>query len=472
VPEIAAAYPTVTHHGGIWTYAIPVRTGYRFSPPSNAPVTAESMRYTLERSLSPNLEDGNAPGEAFLGVCGPSDFGQCAWQIVGQHAFVTGHSAHLRGLQVRGNTLVIEATAPVQDMASRLAMPFFGAVPIGTPLSGFDPQQHPIPSAGPYYVSYQNIGWQTVLRRNPNYRGPRPHRLDAIVYDVGIDTGPAANRVKAGTLDYESETYPDFGVLAPGGTLAHEFASDRQPAGRPWYVSIPTPGLDWLEMNTSRGLFAHLWARKAVDLAVDRPAIAALSGGVAADQYLPSALLTSPPPPPTSPTAADLARARALLRGRHANVTLLFGPDSALNKQYANVIRDDLARIGLHVIVREVPDPYQSGTRGDMRIYGWQFDYWDPADLLPVTLFARDPALNPYRFHSARWQRADDRASRLTGAARLRAFSAVARGVHGLVPWVVLDQRGVPAFFSARLGCIHFPPAYAGVDLAALCVRQ
>ena len=431
------------------------------------------MRYTLERSLSPKLENGNAPGEAFLGVCGPSDFGQCPWQIVGQHAFVTGHSAHLRGLQVRGNTLVIETTAPVQDITSRLALPFFSAVPIGTPLSGFDPQQHPIPSAGPYYVSYQNIGWQTVLRRNPNYRGPRPHRLDAIVYDVGIDTGPAANRIKAGALDYESETYPDYGTLAPGGVIAREFTSAHQPAGRPWYVSIPTPSLDWLEMNTSRGLFAHLWARKAVDLAVDRPAIAALSGGVAANQYLPTALLTPPSPPPTSPTAADLARARALLRGRHANVTLLVGgPSSALYKQYANLIRDDLARIELHVIVREVPDPYQSDTRGDMRIYGWQFDYWDPADLLPVALFTRDPALNPYGFDSARWQRAGDLASRLTGAARLRAFSAVARGVHALVPWVVLDQRGVPAFFSARLGCIHFPPAYAGVDLAALCVRH
>jgi len=225
-------------------------------------------------------------------------------------------------------------------------------------------------------------------------------------------------------------------------------------------------------MNTWRGLFAHLWARKAVDLTVDRPAIAALSGGVAANQYLPTALLTSPSPPPTSPTAADLARARALLRGRHANVTLLFGSYSTLDKQYANIIRDDLARIGLHVIIRPVQDPYEPNMRGDMRIFGWQFDYWDPADLLPVTLFTRDPATNPYGFHSARWERADDRASQLTGAARLRAFSAVARGVHALVPWVVLDQRGTPAFFSARLGCIHFPPAYAGVDLAALCVRD
>ena len=86
------------------------------------------------------------------------------------------------------------------------------------------------------------------------------------------------------------------------------------------------------------------------------------------------------------------------------------------------------------MIIRAVQDEYEPDTRGDMRIYGWQFDYWDPADLFPATLFTRDPSSNPYGFHSARWQRADDRASQLTGATRLRAYSAVARGVHTLVP--------------------------------------
>jgi hypothetical protein len=43
--------------------------------------------------------------------------------------------------------------------------------------------------------------------------------------------------------------------------------------------------------------------------------------------------------------------------------------------------------------------------------------------------------------------------------------------VRRLAPWVVLDQRADPAFFSARLGCIRFPPAYLGIDLAALCLR-
>jgi ABC-type oligopeptide transport system substrate-binding subunit len=170
--------------------------------------------------------------------------------------------------------------------------------------------------------------------------------------------------------------------------------------------------------------------------------------------------------PPTDGTV--LARARALLHGRHATVTLIIGHD-AVYAQYASVIRDDLARIGLHVVIRQVDDQW-AAKGGDMRIFGWYFDYWDPADLLPIVLFSNQ--YNPYGFHSARWQRADDRADQLKGTARLRAFSAVARGVRSLLPWVVLDQRGDPAFFSARLSCIHFPPAYAGVALASLCLRK
>jgi hypothetical protein len=117
-----------------------------------------------------------------------------------------------------------------------------------------------------------------------------------------------------------------------------------------------------------------------------------------------------------------------------------------------------------------VDTAYATSAGGDMRLYGWVFDYWDPSNMMSL-LFGGDPTENPYGFESARWQAAADRAGKLTGAPRLQAFAGVARGVRRLAPWVVLDQRADPAFFSARLGCIRFPPAYLGVDLAALCLR-
>ena len=51
-PEVAAAMPTVSRDGRTYTFRI--RPGFRFSPPSNEPVTAETFRHTIERrSLSP-----------------------------------------------------------------------------------------------------------------------------------------------------------------------------------------------------------------------------------------------------------------------------------------------------------------------------------------------------------------------------------------------------------------------------------
>ena len=43
--------PTVTDGGRIYTFR--VRPGFRFSPPSNAPVTADAFRRAIERGLHP-----------------------------------------------------------------------------------------------------------------------------------------------------------------------------------------------------------------------------------------------------------------------------------------------------------------------------------------------------------------------------------------------------------------------------------
>jgi len=62
-PEIARAMPTVSPDGR--TYQFTIRPGYRFSPPSNQPVTADTFRYSIERALSPTM--GNVlPGSGVI----------------------------------------------------------------------------------------------------------------------------------------------------------------------------------------------------------------------------------------------------------------------------------------------------------------------------------------------------------------------------------------------------------------------
>ena len=142
-----------------------VRPGFRFSPPSNWPVTAATIAYSIERALSPGLGEGT-PGIEMLG------------DVVGARDFHAGRTEHVSGISVSGNTLRIRLVAPAGDFLARLSTPYFAAVPEGTPIVSGGVQDHPIPSAGPYYVK---LSWQnelTVLERNPNYTGPRPHRLE------------------------------------------------------------------------------------------------------------------------------------------------------------------------------------------------------------------------------------------------------------------------------------------------------
>ena len=58
VPEAAVARPTRSADGK--SYIFTIRPGFRFSPPSNAPVTAQTFKFSIERALSPKIDA--APG--------------------------------------------------------------------------------------------------------------------------------------------------------------------------------------------------------------------------------------------------------------------------------------------------------------------------------------------------------------------------------------------------------------------------
>jgi ABC-type transport system substrate-binding protein len=467
-PEIAAALPRVTHKGGIWTYSIPVRNTYRFSPPSHATVTAQSMRYSLERALSPKLGDFQ-PASFFLA------------ELVGEEAYRAGKATHISGLDARGSTLVLRTSGPVPDLVERLALPFFSAVPTGTPVANLDTQRHQIPSAGPYYISYQNIGWQTVVRRNPNYRGPRPHKLDAVVYVMGIDTGPAAAQIQQGKLDYLAEEYPDFGALQPGGDIAGRYASTNpNEPGRPRYVNLPLPGLRWLGLNTRHGPLADVEARRAINALIDRRALASADGGAPADHYLPPALMDAEQDRHQYPLARpDVARASKLWRGRAKRLVLLTCKTTLCTAQ-ANILRRDFAQIGVRLVVRSVPDQYGVPVgRADMRIENWFLDEYDASNMLgpsgsaETVLFSEDPAINAFGNRNERLAAKAAQAGKLSGTERRAAFAALAQEtLRTWAPWAVFEQSGQPAFFSERLGCISQTPAYAGIDIARLCIRD
>ena len=106
-PEVAAALPVRSADGRTYTFTI--RPGFRFSPPSNASVTAQTFKFAIERALSPKITLG--PARNF------------AADIVGVDAYEAGKTKHISGVRARGNTLTVELTHAVagHPLAARSA---------------------------------------------------------------------------------------------------------------------------------------------------------------------------------------------------------------------------------------------------------------------------------------------------------------------------------------------------------------
>jgi DNA-binding SARP family transcriptional activator/ABC-type transport system substrate-binding protein len=475
--EVAAAMPTLSPDRR--TYTFTVRRGYRFSPPSNQPLTAVTFRESIERALSPKLDVGfptwwgTAPGAAYVG------------DIMGEQAFRQGTAQHISGLRARGSRLSITLTKPSPTFLRRLAFPAFCPVPIGTPsvpgaanrsLGGTG--EVSVPSAGPYYVADWRKDQYVILKRNPNYHGPRPHAFDAIALQEGADATAALDRVRRGDADgiiSSSRASAELldPLLDPSGEVASRYG--RASANGDQYVPATYLETGFIMLNAGRGPFADRTVRRAAALAVNRAVNAAVWSSVPSDQLL-------PPGFPAfhdrhlyalgAPTRGSLHKAAVLMSGRRRTVVMAIQANCDPCSEQGQALRAELRPIGLRVKLKAFKDPTAAvdtpGAKIDMYDNG-NFGYPDgPAFLHDVFFYVLPP---PWR--SAEVSHAVERVSQLWGTERQSAAAALAdRLVVDEVPVIPYGNRVNGEFFGPSLGCRIFPPFSGGVDLAALCPRE
>ena len=470
-PEVAEAMPTRSRDGKTYTFTI--RDGFRFSPPSGEPVTAQTFKYAIERALSPKMK---GPAGSFVA------------DIVGAVPYMEGKAKHIAGIRATNDQLTFRLTGAAGDFPTRISMPFFAAVPTDTPIA---PGLGKVSSAGPYYVDSFDPDEGVVLKRNPNYSGGRPHRLAEIRLVEGVGRARGASHVEDGTTDYAPGS-EFIGLLPDAGRLARSYGpgSDAARAGRQRYFINTVLGLDHIALNTSRPLFSSARLRRAVNYGIDRRTLAAAGSldyglpSVPSDQYLP------PGVPGFSdariyPLRPDLARARRLAGGIRRSA-VLYAYSRPPSPELAQLVTNDLRAIGIDVEVKlfskgvffkrlaSKDEPY------DMAMQGWFAEYADPADflnLLDGRALDPDSPLSLAFFNTARY---DDPVfnRRLLAAEKLvgpRRYTAYSRIEHDMVrkgaPWIALANQTSHDFFSARIGCQIYQPVY-GMDLGALCIRR
>jgi ABC-type transport system substrate-binding protein len=464
VPEVAASLPTVSPDGKTYTFTI--RKGFKFSPPSNQPVTAKTFQFVINRDLNPKMQ---SPGAQFV-----SD-------IVGAEAVLNGKAKTASGVVVNGDKLTIHLTKKAPDFLSRISMPFFCAVPTNTPINSNGVQT--VPSAGPYYVASWTPKRQLVLKRNPNYTGNRPHNLDKIVYTIGVPLEATALEVQKGDADYAADGLPP----SVQAQLGEKFGpgSPAAKAGHQQYFVNPTLSFRYLALNTTRPLFQNVNLRKAVNYAIDRRALLIQRGayaGVPWSHYLPGGVPGSPSRQPYPLNAPNVTKAKSLAGSSSHGKAVMYTCNQPPCPQQAAIVQSNLKQIGIDVDVQQFERAVQfskEGTKGepfDIAFEGWVADYDDPYDFINVLLNGKSIQkannVNFSYFDDPTFNRQMEEAAGLAGPARSAAYGKldlnIATKASPLAAWDVDNERD---FFSKRMGCQLYHPVYT-MDIAALCLRK
>jgi ABC-type oligopeptide transport system substrate-binding subunit len=460
-PEAATGFPKISNGGK--TYDFNVKVNFTKFNTGEA-VTAANFQHAIERLADPKMQ---SPATPFIN------------DIVGVEAKLDGKASSVSGVKVKGSHLIITLTKAAPDFLSRIAMPFFCAVPKSTPIDSNG--VNTIAGAGPYYIAARTPNKSITLKRNPNYHGKRPHNADTIQYTIGNSLEAEQLRTENGQTDLG-----EVPAAAYAG-LAKKYGVNK---GR--FFVKPNLGIWYVAMNHDRPLFktggpnGNVPLAKAVNYALDRHAMVIQRGaysGVRTDQILPPGIAgfkaASIYPTVKQP---NFAFAKKLAAGHTGDgKAILYTFNSSYGPLWAQIVQFDMKQIGLDVEVKQFARAVQfekEGTRGepfDMTLEGWSADYPDPYDFMNVLLSGDSIHAannnNVAYFNSPEYNKKLEAAARLTGAKRYTTYGNLDIDMmKNAAPWAPILNPNNRYFVSANTGCFTYNNVY-GRDLAAICKK-
>jgi oligopeptide transport system substrate-binding protein len=409
-PDLASHW-TTSPDGTAYTFTL--RSGARFH--DGRPVTAEDVRYSLDRACDPAT--GSDVAATYLG------------DIVGCLQKMAGAQGRLAGASVSGDQVVLRIDAPKAYFLSKLAYPTAFVVDRALP-----PGPAAANGTGPFRLAAYEPETSLELERHDGYYGDPPW-LDRVVFDL--------RPVVAGTL-YENGELD----ASPVGIGDLERVRDPlNPLSLELVEGQGELGVTYLAFNLRRPPTDDADLRRAIQLAVDRDWLArvALKNAVR-----PLGTILPPGMPGYAAErapAADPHAARAALEAsrwtRSARPLVLSTPGDGGVDPVVAAVADSVSRtLGIRLVVEQSPWPQfqQELSAGvyDMWMLGWSADYPDPQDFLDVLFHSAAP-LNSTGF-------ADDAVDELLEQARTTVDLAERLALYGqaetrilaAAPWVPL----------------------------------
>jgi oligopeptide transport system substrate-binding protein len=419
VPEVASHF-TVSNGGKKYTFFI--RKGFKFS--DGSAVTANSFKYAINRTANHDLA---SPGAQF--ITDPT-----GTNIVGAKAVNDGNGTNVSGVKVKGNRLIVNLTKGDGTFMAKITMPFFQATSSKLPLTKevVNVNGSNLPSAGPYYMSRNDVNQLTSLRQNTHWTpGPgrtRPRNLQGLDLQWNLNEQTAFQQAKDNQLDEGPLPATEVqGVASQYGVNKSRF----------WTKPVNCTG--YLPMNTANSLFkGNLSLRQAVNYAVSRPPYVQQAGPYAGQPWT---HLFNPGVPGwknVSLYKKNMTKAKSLASGhmKDGKITVYYRSSGSTNQAQAQIVRQDLINLGFssgNITMKgfsggNIYDAMgKRGNDADMGVsMGWCSDYPDPYDWINILLYGPsiqdENNVNYSYFNNPTWNKRMANAAKLVGPKRLAVY--------------------------------------------------
>jgi peptide/nickel transport system substrate-binding protein len=389
IPGLATALPTVSSDGK--TYTMTMRSGLTYS--DGTPIKASDFAYGIERSIK-------------ISWGGSSFF---TGYIAGAADYAAGKATSISGIVADDSTgkITITLTSAYGAFGNILAFESAAPIPSTTPMK-VESNTPPI-GDGPYMFGKIVPNGSYALTKNPKFAAFNiPGIPTGFVNDINVTVNSNTTAEAQAVLNNQTDVF-DAGDTIPAEVLpqVESQASDR-------YTKEPLASVYYFFMNSTVAPFNNIAARTAVNMALDRTALAKLSTGSLQPGcfFLPPTIVghnTGPcsfGDPTVVPSAATVAKAKQMIAnaGLAGTKVTVWSETRSPRQQYCIYLNDLLNKLGFKSTLNVIQDSVYFPTIGkessepQIGFADWSQDFPNPSDFYLLLSKAGIQATNNENF--------------------------------------------------------------------------
>ena len=387
-PGLASALPTVS--ADRLTYTVKMRSGLTFTDGSK--VLASSFTHGIERAIK--ISWG---GKSFF-----------TGYIKGAAEYDAGKATTISGIKTDDatGTITISLVKPYGAFDNLLAFPAASPIPASVPMKVLS--NTPPAGIGPYKFGKVVPNASYTLVKNPDFAGFKiPNIPTGYVDTVQVTVNSNTTTQAQSVLNNQADIF-DPGDTVPATVLASVQAlTDR-------YRKEAIASTYYFFMNTKVAPFNNVAARTAVNMAMDRTALARLSSGSLTPgcYFLPPTIVGHIDGPcefgdPSKVPSADVvAKAKKMIAdaGLAGTKVTVWSETRSPRQEYCAYMADLLNKLGFKATLKVIQDSVYFQTIGNQSLYpqigfaDWSQDFPNPSDFYLLLSAAGIQATNSQNF--------------------------------------------------------------------------